>query len=358
MLARVARVLAILVLLSACNGRATSRLPGDSQPTAGLPSTGAPTTGATPDLPRWNGTLEDAATRILGPLSAGRDTEAFTTTDGQIFADFEVLAGRLAEGSLDVGALAAAHGYEAGIVRDETNDRDVVVVWEPEPLAHRGALLVALGPARPVVIESPHTQFDGRTGEEGLEWFVELEARAWIVSTAHRCANAAFSPCAGTSTVCGNGTEPYHESDAAHFTESAFQAWHQGLVDADPSLVVLQNHGFAHTDPEPEAYLSLGSAQPEGPDALSNRLAAALDAVLPNGAASCQDPADADIVRFCASTNTQGRYLNGSPAPCDTFPTGMSNRFLHIEQSWALRNHEGDVHMGLLLDALKDLLPY
>lgn len=360
MLARMTRVLAILVVCAGCNGQGSSRLPGDTGSAPGptiLPGTGSGSTTGVSDLPRWNGTLAQAAERILGDLSVGRDSEGFRAGDATLMADFRDLAGRLGSGSGDITVLAAAHGYEAGIVRDEVNDRDVVVVWEPEGVTHRGALVVALGPARPVVVESPHAQFDGRTGEQGVEWFVDLQARAWIVSTAHRCANAAFSPCDGTSTVCGNGTEPYHESDAAHFELSAFQAWHEGLTDGDTELIALQNHGFAHTDPEPDSYLSIGSAQPSGPDALSTRLAEELDKVLPNGAASCQDPADAAIARFCASTNTQGRHLNGSASPCDTVPDAMSNRFLHIEQSWDLRNHDGDVNQSLMLEALKTILP-
>ena len=339
---------AILWLLTAC---------GQSGGSA-IPAAGSPTTPSV-ELPEWDGTLEEARDRILEDLFVGRDTDAFAVTDPADFTVFSEIAARLLAGDLDVQGLAAQVGYEAVLARDTYNDRDVVIVWEPAPLQHSGALMVALDDqARPVVIESPHSLFDGMTGYEGFDFFVSLRAQAWMANTAHRCANAENSPCAGSSTVCGEGTEPYRVSDVAHATATAFQAWHEGLLDSDPALIAVQNHGFGHDDGEPESYVSNGSAQPAGPDELSNRLAAELDAVLPVGAASCNRVEDEAIARFCATTNTQGRHANGADDGCSDTPSSTTGRFLHVEQSWELRNNgTGDVHRGLIRDALDAVLP-
>jgi hypothetical protein len=171
------------------------------------------------------------------------------------------------------------------------------------------------------------------------------------VSTAHRCANGAPTECSGSSSVCTGVSEAYRESDAAHNTAAGFQAFHEGLLDADPELLAVQLHGFAHSAGEPEVYVSDGTDD-VATATLSNALAAELDGVLAEGAASCNLAADAGIVRLCGTTNTQGRHANGSIDACATAPGGALGRFLHVEQAGVLRDPGSPV-----LDALDAVLP-
>lgn len=362
------RASAVLALsLVACHG-GPGRTPATGA-TAGTPAgattgpvpgaaTGVATGGTTPPLPRWDGTLAEARDRILEELYTGRDTEGYVPLDAAAWDAFHQLAARLAVGDADVADLAAAAGYQALLATDDVNGRDVVIVWEDPPTTYQGALMVALDPgARPVVVQSPHAGFDGLTGPQGADLFVSLRTRAWMVNTAHRCANAAASGCDGTTTACDPVASPYRESDVAHAVDSAFQAWSEGLLDTDAALVAVQNHGFGWTPGEPEAYLSDGTPLPADPDALVNRLAAELDLVLPVGAASCNLASDAGIAQFCATVNTQGRHANQSVDACQEVPVAATGRFLHLEQSGELRGDTGPVNSGLILAALEAVLP-
>lgn len=361
---------AALAFAVACHGPNTSKPGTPPDPTSGTPAGGTSGTtpppgatsgvpGGTPStLPRWDGTLAEARDRILEELYTGRDTEAYVPLDPTAWDAFYQLAARLAVGDTDVADLAAVAGYEALLATDDVNGRDVVIVWEDPPTTYRGALMVALDPgARPVVIESPHAGFDGLTGPQGADLFVSLRTRAWMVNTAHRCANAAASGCDGVTTACDPVQSPYRVSDVAHAVDSAFQAWSEGLLDTDPALIAVQNHGFGWTAGEPEAYLSDGTPLPAAPDALVNRLAAELDLVLPVGAASCNLEADQGIATLCATVNTQGRHANQSVDACQEVPTAATGRFLHLEQSGELRGDTGPVNSGLLLAALEAVLP-
>ena len=320
--------------------------------TSGSTSTG---TTSTVTLPAWTGTLDAAYDHIVGPLSTGRDSEAYTPAGSALIGDFERVGQRLAVGNIDVLGLLQPHGYEALMAWDAINARDVVLVWEAAATHHRGALMVGLGTARSVILESPHAQYDSDTDEEGFEFFVSLEARAWLTATTHRCANSAASGCSGTTSACTSNTA-YAESDQAHTVDAAFQALHTGLTDGDSALIVAQLHGFSHSPGEPMVYVSNGTTT-DATGTLSNALADELDTLLAEGGASCNLASDSSISRLCGTHNAQGRQLNGSASACDTAASSASGRFLHIEQARDLRDNTGAIHRGLMTDALDAVLP-
>ncbi len=339
------RMLPAMVMLMACSAATTSAT-GTSQ-TTGM-------TTATPELSlrTYDGTLEDARDRILGSLSASKDTEAWGQPSNEATNVFRKVGRRLANGNLDVADLLDPHGYEARMIEPNR----VVVVWESVPSSHGGALMVGLDERRAVAVESPHSQYDSLTGLEGFDAFVALNARAWLVNTAHRCANAAPSECDGSTSACDGSSAPYRESDSAHNTTSLYQALHEGLLDGDGDVISVQLHGFAHDGVEPHAYVSDGTTDSADANGLSRQLAEMLSASIASGsAASCNNPEDPH--RLCGTTNTQGRHANGTADACSTSSSGATGRFLHIEQSKALRGTDGAVHRGLLIEALDALLP-
>ena len=316
-----------------------------------LYSTTSATAPAAP-LPTYDGSLEDARDHILGELSVGRDSEAWNPPSDDAIANFVKVGRRLAQGDQDVADLLTPHGYEALLIPSA----QTVVVWEVSASAYSGALLVGLGQRRHVVFEAPHSQFDSLTGEQAFDAFVELQGRAWLVNTAHRCANAASTTCDGTSSACDGSSVPYRASDSAHNTQSLFQALHEGLLKGDDALVAVQLHGFSHDGSEPHAYVSDGTEDDAGPNWLSNAVADALSARISGAsAASCNDAAASH--RLCGTSNTQGRDANDVNDSCNTSTSSATGRFLHVEQSKALRDTEGANHRGLLFDALDAALP-
>ena len=303
-------------------------------------------------LPRAKLTLAEVQQRILGALRTEAETGLYTPIDARAFADLEQVAARLGAGNTCVAQLAAAHGYEVLQIRDPDNRRKLALVWEKTPRDFGGAMLVSLDPtSRPLVLESPHARFDGGTGDETLGLFGQLNAQALIINTAHRCATEVESPCSGTVPVCGS-RGPYRASDAAHAVDSAFQAWHQGLMTADASLVAVQVHGFKRQPDDRHVYVSDGTTLPAGDDWPSNRIAAAFEPLIEGGAVSCNNAKQQDIAHHCATVNTQGRFTNGVSSPCTESATTSTGRFVHLEQSIDLRRLKRDEVRAALSQAI------
>jgi hypothetical protein len=206
----------------------------------------------------------------------------------------------------------------------------------------------------PLVIEVPHPQFD-HTLNQGLHVFQETNARALLLSTSHRCSKALANKCTANdgepikSNCAGRTT--YHNSDAAHATQTTFFVMHEELVAQAKDVVV-----SLHSTKLDDFVVSDGtsSAASRGQHArvvvVARELALALPEVkvgLCNAYARQPDqPADpANLVPVpdegsfvCGATNVQGRHLNGAADPCrakvsrsgaELVPSG---RFIHIEQ--------------------------
>ncbi|MGQ9592857.1 MAG: hypothetical protein ACUVYA_21465, partial [Planctomycetota bacterium] len=154
------------------------------------------------------------------------------------------------------------------------------------------------------------------------------------------------SPCRGRAEACGGG--PHRISDAAHATNTFFQAAHAAAYALEPRPLALSIHG--HSSEVPDIVVSDGTDRPGPPEAPANRLRAAL---LRRGvsAGSCNFEGDRGF-RLCGITNVQGRLWNGSRDPCGLAPPGASGLFLHIEQSRAVRKDS-----RALIEALIEVLP-
>ena len=131
----------------------------------------------------------------------------------------------------------------------------------------------------------------------------------------------------------------------AHTDESFFQAAHEVLSDDLPETTIVSLHFFL----EPGASVSNGKTQPTTPDSPSAQVTDAMALAFPNElVTSCNDyGAGNHDPRICGTTNTQGRYLNGSPDACGTGASSASGRFIHLEQNATVVNQPGTVAAAL-----------
>ena len=210
-----------------------------------------------------------------------------------------------------------------------------VVVWDPtERGTGRAVIAWRQAEARPLIVEAPHGVYDLMTLEESHAIFDGLGARALIASGTHRCANTAASGCDGTTSACG-ASEPYRESDMAHATETAFQVAHEVLSTHHATDWIVSVHGMGGAG----ASVSDGTTLATDAGAPVAVLGAAMASAFPlETITTCNAYPGANVdERLCGTTNTQGRFTNGSPAVCTAAATTSSGRFLHMEQSSAVR---------------------
>lgn len=234
-------------------------------------------------------------------------------------------------------ALAQAELAAYEICRGD-DDGTLLVVLRPKT-AGEGHALVAWRPqgTKPLIVEAPHAFHDADTEDEARDMFLATAARALIVSGTYRCANIAAGPCDGVTSACTVVPIPYTLSDAAHNSEMLFQVAHVALAESFPSDAVVSLHGM------PDAGVSLSNGTQMSPAAGSfhARLYAELTAAFPSEQiTSCQAlEGVAANKRWCGSENVQGRHVNGSANVCASDASVTSNRFVHIEQSRAVRDN-------------------
>jgi hypothetical protein len=284
---------------------------------------------------------------IPGALTAasGPDSNGFVPPDAQSTAGLRTAIGQLLDGE-DQAVFTAVN--EAGY--HVCRDGDAVLLRPLVPVIGQAWIVLRPGVARPILVGLPHVSFELRTLDEGLLAWTQLNARALVVAGTHRCANPVASGCSGTTGVCSASSAPYRESDMAHTEGSFFHAAHEALQAAEPTLVVLSLHGMSGSG----ISLSNGTSDPVATTTLLAATAQALATALPaENVTACNAGAGVPRdVRLCGTTNTQGRLVNGSGAPCTQAATASTDRFLHLEQSLTVRNNAQTV-----IDALDAVLP-
>jgi hypothetical protein len=191
------------------------------------------------------------------------------------------------------------------------------------------------GPVAPLVVEAPHPFFEFETGVEARRIFERAQGRALLMAGTHRCANAAYSSCDGTTGVCSKESERYRESDMAHVTESMFQVMHREVTELYSETVAVSLHGFS----DDGLSLSNGTTEAATQTAPVARLGEALAEEFPQKRVTyCNDiPGRTREERLCGTTNVQGRHLNGAARACGSFAASASGRFVHLEQSLSVR---------------------
>ena len=276
----------------------------------------------------------------------------------------------LAAGDFSAAATEAkAAGYWLQVVREKGTRYSLL-----RPTRNRGidaTIVIDHNPLRELIIEAPHPVKDRATGEQAAVLFKALGARALIIAGANRCASRTETPCSGQTRTCDGDRGPYRNSDTAHAINNTFHLAHSVLSDTWPRSVIIQPHGFGNPNSEVWFVLSDGSTRSVKKDtSIVGRLRESIRATLGrrDRVISCQDEADKDIDtrRLCATTNVQGRRLNGSADICNRKTENSSGRFIHIEQvyhevrrpydrDWArLREHAGSY---AILEALTRIVP-
>ncbi|MBL8227449.1 MAG: hypothetical protein JNL98_03190 [Bryobacterales bacterium] len=210
---------------------------------------------------------------------------------------------------------------------------------------------------RPIVFQAPHAGGDTNTLPQSIHLFLELNAYGLFIAGTHRCSNAEPSNCDGRSSFCTGRDAAYPVSDVAHFTRNFFHPAHEQLMRNREEQMVVQLHGFAWEDGDPDLMISNATCR-DREQSRANELAARYleifrDLDLPLGAGSCNERGGPD--RLCAQSNVQARFTAGSANPCacaggrGTCVAGSTceqsmpypERFLHIEQSCAMREMRG-----------------
>ena len=210
-----------------------------------------------------------------------------------------------------------------------------------EEYPHWGVLVIAVNPELPhLMIQAPHSHYDFRSGQQAIRVFRRSGAVALYLNGTHRCSSTAASPCDGTTTVCGDTSAPFRESDQAHAVNGPLQTITEEFLAFDNDMVFLQLHGFVRQEGDPHIILSNGTSfMPVGIDwvvRLRHHLALEMDTLTFKIA-----HINTDWDRFTGTTNTQGRLVNGSTDPCDQNPSFATGRFVHMEQSYdGLRDNE------------------
>ena len=185
-----------------------------------------------------------------------------------------------------------------------------------------------------LVIQAPHPLYDTNTGKESVLIFLRSGARVLFISGTHRCNSSVATTCSGTTTACSSSSQSYRISDQAHAVKCTFQKTTEVLLQQIDSLVVLQPHGFAKQTGDPDLIMSNGTQlTPTGEDYLLKLKQNLLE--LDNSLTFKVAHVDLSWTRLIATTNTQGRLINGSNNPCNLNPPSTSGRFLHVEQSYS-----------------------
>ncbi len=211
------------------------------------------------------------------------------------------------------------------------------------------------------VLQAPHPRWDTDTMDQTALAIPQVFPRVAMISGTHRRNEPVDSLCDGSHS---NG-DPYRISDVAHHPDNFFHRTHRYLHSNLTDMVALQFHGFCCPGSAPygsvtdDCIISNGHNASPGVNELTTLLAARIEAQ--NFLADGTDlttvavyPDDTSVLG--ARTNVQGRITNGVSAgdECDTYASGASGDFVHVEQDPDVRDEPQHV-ITALIEAL-DLL--
>lgn len=211
---------------------------------------------------------------------------------------------------------------------------------------------------RNIVIENAHPKDDACSENGAARLFLsDLAPRALIVSGARRCSSPYPAACVGSSGLCRQDRK-FALSDMAHATSNLFYAAHK-IFNNRPAATgyttqptkFVQIHSYIYPLDGNRVVIADATAREVVtgiPDAISNRLEAEIDLLVPGEAStkthSCQDgldpghnfysdPSIGDSHNRCAEKNVHGRYTNNpNMNTCTGDDTSTAtNRFLHLE---------------------------
>ncbi|MBT8074814.1 MAG: hypothetical protein HKP21_14030 [Xanthomonadales bacterium] len=304
------------------------------------------------DVVRESGDLES----YLNSISFGvEDDGRFKIPTAGQLADFETVVNLVLQADYDNAHTAAeALGYELVAYTDSVTAKLFYVLREinpiPSPLANgNGIYIFRPAAAYNVAIHAPHPAADRNTNKGAITTFMASDVRYFMMAGAHRRSHPDPSSCQGFSD--------YRPSDAVHNTAHYFFVAHKALENFDDSIHYVELHGYGSSSFDTIASQCDTGGNPavanlsetiSDADPAELTLMHSLESALNAGGEieTCiysttldSGPADKYTQYLGRSTNTLARYTNGSVSVCDqaALAENNSHRYLHIEQSWGIR---------------------
>ncbi len=291
-----------------------------------------------------SGSLLTHVTTIIDAMPSGTGDDDYVAPNASAIASWRTVIQDILSGDY-----SSAHTAAAGITYQVTEFSDTTTtpnityyILERTSAAttnHWGTFVYNPSPLRQTLfVQCPHPLNDTNTGEQGLHIFRYCGARAYYTSGTERCNSSVYSTCSGTTTTCTGSSESFRDSDQAHITLGMLHVTTEELESEITGLVVIQPHGFAKGEGDPDLILSNGTDQTPDPDyivSLKNNFT-----VRDSNLTFKVGHVDLSWTRLLGTTNTQGRYINGEASPCNTAATATTGGFLHVEQAYTdLRNN-------------------
>ncbi len=278
-------------------------------------------------------------------------------TEPELTAFRSALA-HLLDGDLQAAADAAVTANYDVVSYTDTVSNDVfALLRDKNSNPHWGGLYaVDLTPERALVIQCPHPLYDG-VRVPAADIFLETNATAYLQAGTHRNNSPIESDCDGDL-----GGAPYRISDMAHAPDSFFQAAHEVIEQHFTRSVSLSFHGMAEDSDPADIVVSNGTPYHFFGNSLSRALASRMNQILADAAdsriaVSHQEPGEDPALS--GSTNTQGRFTNGSTDLCHlAAPTAIfPERFIHMECDPDIRDG-APANWAFVIQALTELIPF
>lgn len=272
----------------------------------------------------------------------GSNTEAFIIpSDADITTWRQAVRALFTEDYHLAATLSDPLGYDVIQYTDIQRSKTYYVLRERNNARGLGTYVYNPTACRTLSVHAPHAGGDLNTRPQSIAMFLELNAVTLLIAGTHRCSNSQASPCDGTTSVCRGTEAPYPISDVSHYTQNFFQPAHEEIVTKIPDITTVSVHGFAWRAGDPDVITSNGTSA-DLSQSLTIRLADQYNQKfnqlgIPLRAGSCNQTGGP--TRLCATTNVQGRFVNGSADVCRQGVSTISGpeRFIHIEQSCAMR---------------------
>ena len=297
----------------------------------------------------------DLASYLNGITFGVEDDGLFQIPTAAQSTEFQHVVTLILQGDYEqAGASAQPLGYELVAFTDTVTAGLYYVLREVNPVPSvltvgGGTYVFYPSGTYNVAIHAPHPRADMNTNREAITTFMTGDVRYFMMAGAHRRSHPDPSTCQDFSD--------YRPSDAAHNTAHYFYVAHKAMEDFDNTIHFIELHGYGADSLETIASQCDTGGNPavanisetiSDDDADEYTMMHSLESVLNNGGevAACiystlldTGPNDKYTQYLGGSTNTPARYTNGSTSVCTqaALLENNSHRYLHVEQSWAIR---------------------
>ncbi|XYH92512.1 hypothetical protein ACMHYB_32125 [Sorangium sp. So ce1128] len=294
-------------------------------------------------------TLEELAACVRDQMP-GKDSGIFVVPSSTQLSAWRSVVRMMMDGRCNIVLPSSLSSFaRIRLVRDAANGRSYCVLMEVadrngDGIVDRGlgTFIVDAAAERELCHAAAHPIADMETEIQAITVFKETRSRSFLMAGAHRDASFADSLCQSS----------FMSSDAAHNVTNAFHSTHLELASYYGSRPwwSVQWHGMATSTCAEEVFASHGmDVTPVDGDKILE-LKRNMLAYKPTWRIGVPGSSDCPLN---ATTNVQGRLLNGVPASqvCGRPASSYSGRFVHIEQDPGFRD------AGDWIDAVRDTWP-